>query len=43
MLMIGSLFNLMLLCLAVEFVTLPIVFGIGYIIYKVIKRKKDEK
>lgn len=39
----GDIFNLMLLCMAIGFIALPIVIGIGYIAYKIIKRKRSEK
>ena len=36
----GDLFNLMLVCMAIGAVALPVLVGIGYIAYKIIKRRK---
>ena len=39
----GDIFNLMLLCMTVGFAALPIVSGIGYIVYRIFKRKRRKK
>lgn len=39
----GDIFNLMLLCMTIGFVALPVVIGLGYIVYRIIKRKRRKK
>ena len=39
----GDIFNLMLLCMTIGVVALPIVIGVGYIVYKIIQRKRRKK
>lgn len=39
----GDIFNLMLLCMTIGFAALPVIIGIGYIVYKIIQRKRRKK
>lgn len=39
----GDIFNLMLLCMTIGFVVLPVVIGVGYIVYKIIQKKRKKK
>lgn len=38
----GDIFNLMLLCMTIGFVALPVVIGIGYIVYRIVKKRRKK-
>lgn len=38
----GDIFNLMLLCMTVGFVALPVVIGIGYVAYRIVKKRRKK-
>ena len=38
----GDIFNLMLLCMTVGFAALPVVIGIGYVAYRIVKKRRKK-